>query len=140
MHKVILFASMLAGSANAEWQEQQVCDYETIEIQVEKRDCHYSGTIHANVDDIIRAVPASVLQTMVAPAVCPLQTLTHKIKKVRTQEGRWEYVQFHGAIPLLSQSVYFVTEQRTQVVEGSCRTEWVWVCPAGGPPTGPDDC
>ncbi|MFT6777597.1 MAG: hypothetical protein ACJAV1_001516 [Paraglaciecola sp.] len=116
-----------AAAANGYWEYVKVCDYEQVEVQQPKTSCVYSG--------IITSIGASYsgISYFVNPIVnghitCyPRQYASESRSEYNPSTQEWERVSYSGIVPLTYQGQYFVATTETVKVEGSCRTERVWI-------------
>ena len=129
MLKKILFAivAMLLSTsvfANGYWETREVCDYETITSTNPYTLCEYGGNLYSNGSSIY----SYATDTKWGHVSCPgtyYQTESRSIYNSQTQQ--WENQWFSGHLYLYLTQHLTSTSTTQQVIEGSCRTERVWI-------------
>ena len=109
-------------SANGYWEDYTVCDYETVTVQTPYTACSYSGWLHGNGGSI----SSTAFRTYNGHISCPLSEYKNVHERVWLG-SEFVDVWFDGNLPLTNQSHLYNTTTEQRVVEGSCRTERVWI-------------
>jgi len=125
-----IVAILLSSSvfANGYWEYRQVCDYETITTTTPYTACDYNGYLYNGINSIF----SYATETWGGHVSCPYTSYKSEYRNVyNSQTQRWEYLWFSGYLNLYSTQHLTSTSTTTQVIEGSCRLERVWVplCP-----------
>ncbi|TDF38186.1 hypothetical protein EYS14_10840 [Alteromonadaceae bacterium M269] len=116
------FSSM---AARGYWEIVQVCDYEQVTVQEPKTACYYSGFLTGSGGV---GIPFNINFTVNGHVSCSAhQYQTETRQEFNHSTGRWETVFYSGVVPLTGQSQFLADRVETQVVEGSCREERVWI-------------
>jgi len=134
MFKKILFATiamLLSTSvfANGYWEYREVCDYETITESYPYTDCYYNGYLWSGSKSIFISFEARSWSGHVS---CPFTLYKSEFRTVyNSQTQQWESNWYSGNLNLYSTQHLTGTTSTTQVIEGSCRMERVWIplCP-----------
>ena len=120
----LLLAAASAGvSANGYWDYRTVCDYETVTTQTPYTSCSYSGWLNGFGAG---SVPSSSYFTLGGHTSCPSSDYKH-VYQGYWDGGQYKFAWFSGHLHLTSQNHSYHTKTERRRVEGSCRTERVWV-------------
>jgi hypothetical protein len=116
-----------AAAANGYWEYVEVCDYEQVEVQQPKTSCVYSGvlTTYTNGYSGINHYSTHTANSHFDCSSSLYESQYRNTFNNSTQE--WDMKHYTGVIPLIYQNQHFATSTETVKVEGSCRTEQVWI-------------
>jgi hypothetical protein len=131
-HKILAaaFSALCFSStalANGYWDYREVCDYETVEVEYPYVSCFYSGIATGSTAGIYVSDQVTSLDSKPIGQNCDQFKQYHGSKRVQLPNGSYATVWLSGVIFLAQQSNEVFIRTETQVVEGSCRTERVWV-------------
>ncbi|MFT6097871.1 MAG: hypothetical protein ACJAYF_000405 [Arenicella sp.] len=122
---ILVMLSSQSAFANGYWDERQVCDYETVTVSTPYTACSYNGFLYSGIKQIYSYGQTLSFSGHVS---CPFSTFGHEWRHAyNPQTQQWENDYYTGTLYLSSTQHLTSTSTTTQVVEGSCRIERVWV-------------
>jgi len=133
----LLITSMISTSAfaladNGYWDHRTVCDYEQVEKLTPVTYCTYQGPLTGWINNTYLSKYYSNTEPSPGHITCtPSKPISNTSYEWNPSTSTYEWITYSGIVTLSSQSQGYITSTTTELVEGSCREERVWVplCP-----------